>query len=95
MWPFRKISEVSIKSDVMSEEISRLKKWREVGERFFYLERQMCVTAHHTIGFSGFTFFKIPSIQADYVDNNGVIRHIVFNMSECNALMENNPNGGL
>jgi hypothetical protein len=96
MWPFSKTQATEQKVDplVTAEDaaIGALKEWRDVGEEFTYLGRTMRVTAHYRISLFCWSICKIPCIQAEYVDDNGVIRQAMFSVPECEALIVQQPN---
>lgn len=64
MWPFKRKEP---ERDYVSEEIEKLKAFRDVGETFNYLGRT-CVVAGHYDVWGG---EKIPMLMFDYCDNTG------------------------
>lgn len=96
MWPFSKRQEPEQEPDpVMAAAdaaVAALKEWRGVGDEFTYLGRTMRVIAHHRLSCVGWSVCKIPCIQAEYVDNDGVIRRAMFSVPECEALIVQQPN---
>ena len=67
-----------------------LKDFRKVGEKFNYLGIEMIVTRH--MGFStGFPFpVPTPELQAEYRDNNGILRKISFSPHKLECLIAEN-----
>lgn len=96
MWPFSKKQEPEQQTEPLATAadaaIAVLKDWRGVGDEFDYLGRTMRVTAHHRISCFGWSICKIPCIQAEYADNDGVIRQAMFSVPECEALIAQQPN---
>lgn len=93
MWPFKRKPEkptepVKSQAEIDSE---ALRKWRDVGESFHYLGREMVVTGHGGFDIAG--GWPMPSISwrcflsANYVDGNGVIRSHQFGRKEAMSLM--------
>lgn len=102
MWPFSKPREITVAPCATETEtetetevdkaIAALKGWRDIGDEFTYLGRTMIVTAHSSFLVAGWMIGIIPCIKARYVDANGVMRDAMFNVLECKALIEKQPN---
>jgi len=59
-----------------------------VGSVFKYLERPCCVVEHQSSikSFSEYMPNLLTSLICNYVDNNGVIRHIEFGLSQAESI---------
>lgn len=65
-----------------------------MGEKFNYLGVEMIVTNHSRM-VSGYDYIGlIPSLQADYVDNNGILHNVSFGYHELVGLKNENPQSG-
>jgi len=88
---FKKRREEEIKqADKRADKIRQLREFRDIGERFTYLGRDMVVTAHYRIVSCGFSMHPVFGISADYVNDIGDIKQISFSMSELQTLINEN-----
>lgn len=86
MWPFKQ----RVNKD--DEDYNSCVEFRKIGETFNYLGVEMIVTDHRRIEM--FTFssdMEIPCIVADYIDNNGHVKNIVFPPRKLEVLRKQNP----
>jgi hypothetical protein len=64
--------------------------FRGVGDRFTYLGVEMIVTGHVRLVGAGRRLRYSPALMADYVDNNGIVRHLSFDPVEISLLKKEN-----
>ena len=95
MWPFKskEVEEQESWQDrqkkIIAAEIAEVRAWRDVGDEFNYLGIKCQVTKCSTWG----GWCMLPCIEADYIDNNGIIHHISFKYSNLDWLIkQNEPN---
>lgn len=79
-------------SNCRYETYKKLKKFRDIGEKFNYLSIEMVVTAHYEINIYSFETIARPVLKADYVDKNGIIRERCFCIRELPGLIKENEN---
>ena len=92
MWPFnRKTEKTKSSRQILVEE---MQAWRKVGETFTYLGRECVVTGYATWASHAKGIGVRVELQADYADDLGVIRSVVFTPREWRALAEKQPNAG-
>ena len=72
------------------EGIARFREFRDIGETFNYLGRECVVTSHKTMFAYGFGGGYTPELKADYCDENGVVRTLVFRITELPTLIKQN-----
>ena len=97
MWPFKEKDFAIIELDDSKKEnkneaaITELMERMPIGSMFKYLGIDMRVTKHFSYISCGIFALPIPSIHADYVDRNGIVRSISFNTFESKRLMNDQP----
>ena len=84
MWPFAKKEP---ERDYTQETIEKLRSFRDVGEKFNYMDIEMIVESHYSSGIYG----VYPRISAAYKNNNGELKHAEFMFRELPALRAENP----
>lgn len=90
MWPFKNKPK---ERTPRQRDFDALVAWRKVGETFDYLGRTCHLVRHGRRVWIGvdFGYLLEPGIEADYVDNHGVIHRIEFEWGESMRLMEEQP----
>lgn len=72
--------------NLKNDRVKELKAWRDVGQSFVYLGKEMVVCRHSRLEMNGHFCQVIPEVQARYVDNHGVIHTIAISEKEALTL---------
>ena len=84
---FSTSKEGTSKEVVLFNQIKELRDFRDVGETFEYLGIKMAVTSHYI--YMGYGIL-CPLLQANYVDNNGIVQSASFYYGELPTLIKQN-----
>ena len=72
------------------KQISEMKAFRSVGQKFNYLGVEIMVTDHCSIEDTGLGFLIKPELQGNYVNNSGEIVGISFDYKDLPAIISEN-----
>ena len=67
--------------------ISKMRKWRDVGQSFEYLGKMMVVARLSSFSFGFLYCIESPQLTARYVNAAGEFKELSFTMAETEALM--------
>ena len=78
------LKEAKAKNQAM---ISKMRKWRDVGQSFEYLGKMMVVARLSSFSFGFLYCIESPQLTARYVNAAGEFKELSFTMAETEALM--------
>jgi len=87
IWPFKRKPE----HDWKKEQLDLLKDFRDVGEKFTYLGKEMLVVSHVDHDFSrSLEFISLPRLVCHYFDATGTLKHARFTCADLPVLRSEN-----
>jgi hypothetical protein len=89
MW-FKRKKEEPV-HDWKPDAIKELRAFRDLGETFNYLGREVVVTGHFTHFMAMYHCSLIPQLRGDYADECGIIHNITFEFKELGGIKKQNP----